>query len=112
MYNLTESAPGTYWDGYDPNINPGISQAFAAAAFRQGHSTVPSEVYRFSPNHDLLQVQQLRQFFRQPYALYEPGAMDEFLLGMVDAPAQSVDPFVSADLSGHYLRSLAHRFHC
>lgn len=102
-YNLTESPVGTYWDYYDPTINPGISQAFSAAAFRQGHSTVPNQVFRFNTLHEPRRMYQLRELFRQPWPLYEPGAIDEFLLGTVNAPAASFDPFIASDLSGHLL---------
>lgn len=108
-YNLKESEFGKYWDHYNPDINPSISQAFAAAAFRQGHTTVPSEVYRFNNLHELTRIYKLRQLFRQPWPLYEPGAMDEFLLGMLNAPAQSFDPFISVELSGHLLQEPGER---
>lgn len=106
-YDLLESGLNEYWDHYDPSINPSISQAFAAAAFRQGHTTVPGEVFRFSYLHEPTRVYKLRQLFRQPWALFEPGAMDEFLLGMVNAPSESFDPFLSQELSGHLLQDPA-----
>ena len=103
-YNLSESPLDAYWDHYDASLNPGISQAFAAAAFRQGHSTVQSQVFRFNYLHEPVRVYQLRQLFNQPWPLFEPHAMDEFLLGLVDTPSQSFDPFVSLELSGHLLQ--------
>lgn len=104
-FNLTESGPDEYWDHYDVTINPGISQEFAAAAFRQGHSSVPSLVFRLDVvTRQLRRAYMLRQTFRQPWALFEPGAMDEFLLGLAETPAHSPDPFISAELSGHLLQ--------
>lgn len=103
-FNLTEAPMGSYWDYYEPSRNPGVSQAFAAAAFRQGHTRVPSQVYRVSQDHRPIRAYQLRELFRQPWPLFEPGAMDEFLLGMLDAPAASYDPFMSLELSGHLLQ--------
>jgi len=43
-----------YWDGYDPNINPGVIDAFAAAAFRFGHSLLPTAVERWSKAHKFI----------------------------------------------------------
>lgn len=103
-YNLTEAPLGSYWDYYNPSLNPGISQAFAAAAFRQGHTRVPSLVYRFNAFHEPLRVYPLRDLFQQPWPLFEPGALDQFLLGMVDTQAESFDPFISLELSGHLLK--------
>lgn len=104
VYNLSESPLGSYWDHYDPSINPGISQAFAAAAFRHGHTRVPSMVYRFSVFHQPLRAYALRDLYRQPWPLYEAGALDQFLVGMVDTPSQSFDPFLSLEVSGHLLK--------
>lgn len=104
-FGLVEAPAGSYWDHYEPELNAGISQAFSAAAFRQGHTTVPSQVYRFNNRHLIERVYQLRQLFRQPWPLFEPGALDEFLLGALNAPATAFDPFISADLSGHLLET-------
>ena len=104
LYNLLESNLGEYFDGYEPTTQAAVSQEFAAAAFRQGHSSVPSNVFRVSTQTRLpTRVYRLRELFRRPWPLFEPLALDEFLLGSTEFAAQSVDPFVSAELSGHLL---------
>lgn len=40
-----------YYEGYDPSINPNIANAFAAAAYRFGHSLVQHSFVRFDRNH-------------------------------------------------------------
>lgn len=49
-----------YWDGYDPKINPGIIDAFASAAFRFGHSLLPTAVERWSKAHKFIGKDVLR----------------------------------------------------
>lgn len=39
---------------YDPNINPGIIDAFASAAFRFGHTLLPTAVERWSKAHKFI----------------------------------------------------------
>ena len=99
QYNLTESV--TYWDHYDSNVDIGISNSFSTAAFRQGHTFVQGIVRRYNNRHQLVGTHQLRNLFRQPWPLFQPGAVDEFVLGLVDTPAQSFDPFLVEDISGH-----------
>jgi peroxidase len=43
-----------YWDGYDSNVNPNVIDAFAAAAFRFGHSLLPTAVERWSKAHKFI----------------------------------------------------------
>ncbi|KAG8229280.1 hypothetical protein J437_LFUL009641 [Ladona fulva] len=43
-----------YWDGYDPEVNPNVIDAFAAAAYRFGHSLLPTAVERWSKAHKFI----------------------------------------------------------
>lgn len=58
-----------YWNGYDPTINPGIFASFAAAAFRFGHTILPTNVERWSKQHRYLTHTPLSDLIRQPYQL-------------------------------------------
>lgn len=49
-YNLILEREG-YWNGYDDKVDPSLPAAFASAAFRFGHSLLPSTVERWSVNH-------------------------------------------------------------
>lgn len=43
-----------YYEGYDPKTNPGVANAFAAAAFRFGHSLVQNSYMRCDRFHNVL----------------------------------------------------------
>jgi hypothetical protein len=51
---VTRCFPQGYWDGYDPNVNPNVIDAFAAAAFRFGHSLLPTAIERWSKAHKFI----------------------------------------------------------
>lgn len=43
-----------YWDGYDPEVNPDVIASFASAAYRFGHSLLPTAVERWSKAHKFI----------------------------------------------------------
>lgn len=50
-YGLELEHPGQYYQGYDSKINAGIRVEFQAAAFRYGHSILPSSIERYNKYH-------------------------------------------------------------
>lgn len=50
-YGLELEHPGRYYQGYDSKINAGIRVEFQAAAFRYGHSILPSYIERYNKFH-------------------------------------------------------------
>lgn len=50
-YGLELEQPGHYYQGYDSKINAGIRVEFQAAAFRYGHSILPSYIERYNKYH-------------------------------------------------------------
>ena len=97
--NLTES--DGYFYGYDPTAHTSPSQAFTTAAFRVGHTFIQGSVNRYDPEHRHVASHNLRELLRHPFILYEPGKIDEFLLGLVDTPAQQPDSFITKEVAGH-----------
>jgi peroxidase len=54
LRNLEIKILQNFWDGYDPDVNPGVIDAFASAAFRFGHSLLPTAVERWSKAHKFI----------------------------------------------------------
>lgn len=50
-YGLELEHPGRYYQGYDNKINAGVRVEFQAAAFRYGHSILPSYIERYNKFH-------------------------------------------------------------
>lgn len=89
------------WTGYDPSVTTSTGTGFAAAAFRYGHSMVEGVIKRIDKHGHFIKGELLRFLFKRPFLLYEPGVMDQLIIGMVLTPTEQTDPHVSEELSGH-----------
>ncbi len=63
-------------------------------------------VRRYNKYHEFLGEDQLRTLLRQPFMVYEPGKLDELALGLINTPAQTYDPFITEEVSGHLFQEL------
>ena len=97
-------APGAIapYDGYDPEVNPSITNGFSAAAFRVGHTMLPSRLLRVDargrPNHV-----SLADAFSRP-SLVETHGISPFLRGLVQLPAEEIDLMVVDEVRNLLLR--------
>lgn len=86
------------YTGYDSAVNPGISNEFSTAAFRVGHTMLPTHLLRshdLDPNGALAIA--LRDAFFNPQEIIDNG-IDTLLIGMLIQPAQEVDNQIVDDV--------------
>ncbi|XP_045045481.2 thyroid peroxidase isoform X2 [Desmodus rotundus] len=77
------------YEGYDPTVDPTVSNVFSTAAFRFGHATVHPLVRRLDARfQEHLPPLLLRDAFFSPWRLLKEGGVDPLLRGLLVQPAK------------------------
>lgn len=101
LYGL-KLLPQGYYKDYNPTCNPAIVTEFAAAAFRIGHSLLRPHIPRLSVNHQPIDPPILLRngFFRTDIFL-QPHMVDEIMRGLVATPMETLDQFITGEVTNH-----------
>ena len=88
------------YSGYNSNLNPTVSNVFAAAAFRMGHTLLNGNVMRIDNDGQVLPEgnMELRDAFFNPDAIPEVGGIEPYIKGMGVQTQQSFDSHIIDDV--------------
>lgn len=101
LYGL-KLLPQGYYKEYNPTCNPSIVTEFATAAFRIGHSMLRPHIPRLSSNYQPIDPPLLlRDGFFKVDMLLQPGMIDEISRGLVSTPMETLDQFITGEVTNH-----------
>ena len=105
------SASGGHTANYDPTLNPSVSNVFATAAFRFGHTLVANQLesYARGGRTHLAAVPITRTQFA-PYAMYDNSTVEAYVRGLTTQPAQAFDTAFAPELTGHLFQEEGESF--
>ncbi|KAJ0062608.1 hypothetical protein NL108_000049, partial [Boleophthalmus pectinirostris] len=96
------------YKGYDPSVNPSVSNVFATAAFRFGHATISPTLRRLNQSfqeHEIFPNLRLHQAFFSPWRIVKEGGIEPVLRGLIGTAAASVhaDMLLTEELTDRLL---------
>ncbi len=83
---------------YNPKLEATLPVAFFAAAFRFGHSLIPSALERWSTSHKFIGSRRLSEIINKPFDVYNGDVCDQYLTGFMNQISQAVDDSVSQEV--------------
>lgn len=95
--------------GYNQNLNPTISNVFATAAYRFGHSLINPILHRLNATFQPIPEGHLplHKAFFSPWRIIEEGGIDPLLRGLFATPAKLKTPgqFLNSELTEKLFRA-------
>lgn len=97
------------YKGYDPSINPTISNVFGTAAYRFGHSLINPILHRLNATFQPIAEGHLplHKAFFSPWRIVQEGGIDPLLRGLFATPAKLKIPgqFLNTELTEKLFRA-------
>ncbi|MDB4657126.1 peroxidase family protein [Verrucomicrobiales bacterium] len=94
------------YSGYKPNVNPGITNVFATASYRFGHTMLSSNLMRIDRRGRQIEEGHLdlAAAFFNPSTITDEGGIDPFMRGLATQTAQEIDTLLVDDVRNFFFR--------
>lgn len=95
-----------YDTGYNPDVNPTITNSFATAVFHFVNSLLDQDLELLDENNNVVSTSRLMNNYFKPEILTQKGSLQKVLRGMVSQRSQKLDFNYDDDLRHHWLGGL------
>uniref|UniRef100_A0A8D8VUF2 Chorion peroxidase n=1 Tax=Cacopsylla melanoneura TaxID=428564 RepID=A0A8D8VUF2_9HEMI len=97
-FELTPKESG-YTRLNDPDLNAGITNVFASAAYRFGHSLIQGNIHGYGKFGNIRENMVMSKQHFKPFTLYKQTAFDDFMRGLSGQPVQKADRFFTREIT-------------
>ncbi|OXA57627.1 Chorion peroxidase [Folsomia candida] len=104
-YSILPLSRKKAFNGYDPEIDASIENAFSAAGFRMGHSLVQGLVRLINEFGQANEAVTISNHAENAVRTRAPNQIDKWIRGLAQQPIQSFDPFVTRHLNGRLFQA-------
>lgn len=103
VFNLKVAKNGGFSPNYDPSIDPGIINSFAAAAYRM-HTLVPKTISFKDANGTPRGRLDISETYLNPSVIYDDSSFGNLVNGMASDSCSNFDPAHSNQVTNHMFR--------
>lgn len=97
-----------YYHGYNSSLDSSVSNNFAAASFRFGHTLLPGLIKMLGSSSDEVEYVQLHRMLFDPFRLYRSGELARSLRGAMNTSVEASDPYFTSEVGVFVIILLLH----